>query len=208
MPKAAYYYLARAFRPVTVIISDEGLNGLDIHVVNETSQQIAPLLMISLLNGSVQTGETARRLLVAAHSTTRLSADDLIGTFTDISYAYRFGPAGHDTVVATLLDPDSGALLAQAFHFPTGLAAPRATARLSARVERVNERSHAVFVSTDELALAVSIDAPGWLISDNYFNIAPNSERRIVVTATRDGTVLAGRISALNSDSRLSLRGS
>ena len=37
-PKAAYYYLRRALQPVAVFFTDEGLNGLSFHAVNETAR--------------------------------------------------------------------------------------------------------------------------------------------------------------------------
>ncbi|MEO7103808.1 MAG: glycoside hydrolase family 2 protein [Gemmatimonadaceae bacterium] len=197
-PKAAYYYVARVFSPIAVLMTDEGLNGISITAINDTATPINPELRLSLLNGSTLVGETATRLALGARSSVELTADALLGTFTDVSYAYMFGKPNHDAVVVTLIDPDSGELLAESFHFPTGISAPRAPAHLQAQVARISGGAYSLTVTSDELALAVAIEAVGWKLSDNYFNIAPGRERTILLTADDGTSRLAGRVTALN----------
>ena len=203
MPKAAYYYLARAYRPVTVVMSDEGLNGIAVHAINDGPLPITPELRLSLFRGSVPVGETSVRVRIAERSTVNISVDELIGSFTDISYAYRFGRPNHDAIVATLTDPSSGTVLAQAFHFPLGIGAARPTTTLDATVERVGDGCYSLRVRADELALAVAIEAAGWRPSDNYFHIAPNSERVILLTASGGRAKLSGNVTALNTSAPL-----
>lgn len=200
-PKAAYHYLARAFRPITVVMSDEGLNGIAIHAINDSPRIVSATLRLSLVNGAVPVGENTSQLSIAPHSTVSMSADGLLGSFTDVSYAYRFGKPNHDAVIATLIDADSGELLTEAFHFPLGVGAPRATTRLTTRVERLGDHGYALAIRADELALAVCIEAAGWSLSDNYFNIAPGGERTIRLSALQATTALRGRVSALNGAS-------
>jgi beta-mannosidase len=198
-PKSAYYYLARAFRPVTVVMSDEGLNGIAMHVVNDGPNAISPQLRLSLFRGAVQVGGVVMPITVLPRSTQLLSADELLGAFTDISYAYRFGRPNHDTIVATLVDKDDGAVLAESFHFPLGVGAPRPATQLETRVERLDSTSYSLSLHADELAVAVSIEANGWRISDNYFHIAPGGERTVILTASGPRRSLSGRVTALNT---------
>ena len=198
-PKSAYYYLARAFRPVTVVMSDEGLNGIAIHVINDGQREIVPQLRLALYRGVVQVGGAAKPITVLPHSTRMLSADELLGAFTDISYAYRFGRPNHDSIVATLVDRDTGAVIAESFHFPLGVGAPRPATQLGTRVERLDGAAYALSVRADELAVAVSIEADGWRPGDNYFHIAPGGERTIILTASGTRGRLSGRVTALNS---------
>ncbi len=197
-PKAAYYYLSRAFRPISVMMTDEGLNGVALHAVNDGPVDKSLELRFAMYRETIRVGGTATRVTVTARSAFSLSADQLLGSFTDVSYAYRFGPPNHDAVVATLLDPESGEVLSEAFHFPLGLSAPRTKAALEARAERISENQYALTISTDELALAVAIDVLGWRPSDNYFHLAPGMERTVLLTQTDGKTRLRGRVSPLN----------
>lgn len=202
-PKAAYYYLARAFRPLSVAMTDEGLNGVAVHAANDGGLDASLELRVALYRGTMGVGGAVARVTIPARSTLSQSVDQLIGSFTDVSYAYRFGQPNHDLVVATLIDPETGDTVSEAFHFPAGLATPRATVSLEARVERLAGDECAVTFSADELALAVAIEAGGWSPSDNYFNVAPGSTRRVIMkSAGRPGS-MAGRAAALNSASLL-----
>jgi beta-mannosidase len=198
-PKAAYHYLARTFRPVTVVMSDEGLNGIMIHAVNDTADEIAAEVRLVLFRGAVRVGECTAPVTLRPHSTDAMSADAMLGSFTDISYAYRFGAPNHDTVVATLVDREDGRYLADAFQFPTGLSAPRPETRISTRVERIDDRSYTLILNADELAVAVEIEISGWSVSDNYFHLQAGGERTVLLTANGVQARLAGRVSALNA---------
>src|SRR5207249_50976 len=48
LPKAAYYALKRVMQPLCLLAVDEGLNGLCLHAINETSRPIAAELTLSL----------------------------------------------------------------------------------------------------------------------------------------------------------------
>ncbi|MEO7041812.1 MAG: glycoside hydrolase family 2 protein [Gemmatimonadaceae bacterium] len=197
-PKAAYYYLARVFSPIAVLMTDEGLNGIGITAINDTGVPINPELRLSLLKGATLVGETTTTLTIGAHASVALTADALLGTFTDVSYAYMFGKPNHDAVVVSLIDPDSGKLLGESFHFPTGIGASRAPAHIQANVTRISETAYSLTIASDELALAVAIEAIGWRLSDNYFNIAPGRERTILLSADGVSSRLSGRVTALN----------
>ncbi len=200
-PKSAYYYLARAYRPMTVLIADEGLNGIVLHAINDGPAAVTPELRLALFRETVPVGNASVRLNLAERSASAISAEELIGTFTDISYAYRFGRPNHDALVATLIDPDTGIQLAQSFHFPLGIGAPRPSATLMAAASRIDDGSYALRISTDALALAVAIEVKGWQPSDNYFHVAPNSERTILLTASGTRAKLSGSVTALNAAS-------
>lgn len=200
-PKAAYYYLARAFRPVSVSMTDEGLNGIAVHMVNDGALPVSAELRIALFRGKMHVGGASQLASLLERSGVTVSADAIVGGFTDVSYAYRFGPPNHDAVVATLVNPANGETLAQAFHFPLGIGAARAFVQLEAKAERTDDGSCAVTFSGDNLALAVSIEAAGWLPSDNYFNVAPGDSRVILMKPVGQRRQLSGRAVALNSTS-------
>lgn len=198
-PKAAYYYLARSYRPIAVVMTDEGLNGVRLNVINDRPLPISTSLRLSLFNGSVAVVSVAVPLTIGAHSSVSLDADRVLGSFTDISYAYRFGRPNHDAIVATLSGHDGDAFLDESFHFPSGIGSIRTTAQLRTGVIPFGESSYELTVSADELAIAVAIDAPGWTLSDNYFHIAPECERRVLLCGGPPGADLTGHVTALNS---------
>ena len=205
-PKAAYHYLARACRPIAVVVTDEGLNGLRLNVVNDRPSPLTANLKLALFNGSVSVVTVVVPVNIDARSSVNLEADRLLGSFTDISYAYHFGRPNHDAVVATLSENDGDAFLDESFHFPLGIRSIRTIAQLRTSVTLLSENSYELTVSTDELAIAVAIEAPGWALSDNYFHLAPGAERRLVLSGGSQGATLAGRVSALNSRTAVGFR--
>jgi beta-mannosidase len=48
-PKSALYALKRAFRPVQLVLSDESVDGLMLHFVNETAHPIAAVVTLECL---------------------------------------------------------------------------------------------------------------------------------------------------------------
>ena len=207
LPKAAYHYLRRVCQPVAVGISDEGGNGLYLHVSNERPVALTGTLEVKLYrSGEVEVGSASRALTIPAHDSLDLAAGELFGGFLDLSYAYRFGPPQHELVVATVSDT-AGAPLAQAFHFVQGLSAAREldiglTARATAAAAAPGGGSaFEVKITTRRFAQSVWIEADGFLADDAYFHLAPGSEktvtlRRAIQEAEKP---LRGRVHALNA---------
>ncbi len=183
-PKPAWHGLKRAFRPLQLALTDEGVNGLAIHLVNEGPVPADLTLDIACLRGGAQAVVSGRRELTLAPRAARtLNAVDLIGAFFDVTYAYRFGPPAHDVTVARL--KRDGVTVAEAFHFPLG----RAKAFHDAAVEAtpVEEADGwALDLSTSVLAQSVSIDAGDWRAAENWFHLAPGETKRVKLLARRD----------------------
>ncbi len=180
-PKSVYYALKRAMRPVQILLVDEGLNGLHVHVLNETA--LARDLKISLqclAQGAtpVMRGELALRL--GPRECRAVPATEVWGGFFDTNHAYRFGPPTHDVVIAGLSDALSGAALGQAFHFPLGRGAARHELGLVAEIRPVNGDLE-LEVSCARFAQSARIEAPGWRAQDNYFHLAPGTPRTILL---------------------------
>jgi beta-mannosidase len=203
-PKATYYYLRRALQPISVSISDEGGNGLFLHVTNERARPLAATVELKLYRaGEIDVGSASRTLTLAARETAEIAAATLFDGFLDLSYAYRFGPPPHDLVVANLADANK-TTLAQAFHFVQGLSATRELdVGLSATATPgAGGASHFdVKIATRRFAQSVWIEADGFTADDAYFHLAPGSER--VVSLRRSlheaEKPLRGRVHALNA---------
>jgi beta-mannosidase len=207
--KAAYFYARRAMTPVALIAIDEGLNGLWLHAVNDTARPIAAELRITLYrNGRVRAEEATETLTVPPHGARSIHADAMFEGFRDITYAYRFGPPGHDVVAAALRDASGGAVLAAAHFFPCGLPSTIDPAmRLGARAEPTPD-GYAILVDADRFAHAVTIEAEGFVPDDNYVHVEPGAPRRIFLrpeqpAAPRRG--LRATVSALNAPGPVSV---
>jgi beta-mannosidase len=124
LPKPAWHALRRAFRPVQVALTDEGLNGLGIHLINETAETVrARLSLRCFKDGDTVVMRRERDVELPPRSNQTLSSAELIGSFFDITWAYRFGPPPLDVTLVTLGD------FARAVHFPAGR--PRSIAVLA-----------------------------------------------------------------------------
>ena len=196
-PKSVWWALKRAFRPTQVILTDEGLNGLDAHVIHEGDAAIeARLSLTCLREGATPVMRAERALTLAPRSAMSMPATELWGGFFDTAYAYRFGPPSHDVTVARLTAAD-GRVLSEAFHFPLGLDGDRHEIGLRAGVVRDDEGWVAT-IASDRLARFVHIDLPGFEAADNWFHLAPGVERRVALKQVGDAADPRGVIRAVN----------
>lgn len=184
-PKSVWYALKRAFRPIQILLTDEGTNGLDLHIVNETARSETMTVEIVCLRDGMHPVVSANRVVTLdPRSVHRLPATDLFGAFFDTTYAYRFGPPSHDVTVARLIAKD-GALSAEAFHFPLG----RARAKHAASIEHALHRIDGIWwldLSTRQFAQSVHLDFDQYSTDDDWFHLAPGHIRRIRLSL-RDG---------------------
>jgi beta-mannosidase len=208
VPKVAFAHLRRALAPRAVWIVDEGLNGLDVHVANDGPHALAAKLHVALLAGGAHAiAEASTALTLAPHATACHNAEAILGRFADASYAYRFGPSAHDTVVATVHTAD-GTIVAQATHFPTGPPLEPTTFTLTANLKRSDplmqsrcekgDSPPVVTLATDRLAWGVRISAPGFVAADDAFDLVPGAERTVVLHPVGDAVWAGGSVTALN----------
>ena len=203
-PKAIWHGMARAFRPVQVLLTDEGLNGLDVHLINESAAPVeATLSLACLRDGTVKVMQAQRAVTLDPRSTASLPATDLWGAFFDTAYAYRFGEPSHDVTVATLTDA-SGAMISEAFHFPLGRGHERHDLGLTADLQQDGD-GYVLELSTHRLAQSVHIADPHWRGAQDWFHLPPGSTRRIrLIARDASGVAPQGHVRALNGLSHVS----
>ncbi len=205
-PKVAWHVLRRALAPIAVWTTDEGLAGIDVHVVNDTSDELAARLRVAFYRDGEQLVETVTEdVVVPAHGAMTRNAEALLGRFVDASWAYRFGPPGHDLVVATLeaaasesvpRDTASGngdAIISQAFRFPAGrptVAEPPDRIGLEGTVTLDARGAALLRVTSRRLAYGVRIHADGFEAADDAFSIEPGGSRTVELRP-RDGRPVA-----------------
>lgn len=194
LPKAPYYALRRAWSRLAVWFIDEGLNGVDVVLDNETDDTVTQTLEVGLYrDGSVQVDRLEQEVTLAPRSQQRINLEQAIGRFVDTTHAYRFGPAVCDVVTAQF-GPQ------QAAFFPAGLGLTQeADLKLTASAEPGKDGSYVLDVSSERFAQAVAITAKGYLAEDNYFHMPPGQTRRIRLSPVGSPSRFSGRVKALNS---------
>ncbi len=194
-------------------LSDEGLNGLHLHVLNETDAPLHGLLRLTCVKDGTHIVRACERpVTILSRGTESHCSSALLSGFFDITYAYRFGPRPHDVTVATLIDRDDNSVIAEAVHFPAGPTAPYAMAPRDLGLEVMTERVGASWqlrVRTRAFAQFLHIDDPHFIAEDNWLHLPPNQERCIPLRARSNPDALpSGEVRALNSDRTLRYAGS
>jgi beta-mannosidase len=201
-PKAAYHHVARALAPLAIWSTDEGLSGILIHVANDGPESVRAQLRLALYRDrEMNVGQAERDIELPAHSLQCFDAEELLGRFADVSWAYRFGPPAQDVVAATLTSAETGEQLAQSFRLPAGRPLERESAGdlgVSATLEEDGEAR--VVIETRRFLYGVRIEAAGCTPSDGAFSVEPAGRRTVALK----GVPAAGAsITALNLHGRL-----
>lgn len=199
-PKAPWFILRRVLAPVAILLTDEGLNGLRVHALNDLSSSFHGEVCVELYaDGEVLVERAKRSVNLAPRGAEVLEVSAMLDGFRDVSYAYRFAPPAYDVVVASLLDTDDK-VVSTVVHLPTGLDRPcEPDLGLEAIARRREDGSWLLSVSTRRLAQFVAVDIPGFRPSDSWFHLPPSCERTLNLSRSGCSEVPRGRLRALNS---------
>jgi beta-mannosidase len=209
-PKSPYYGFRQVAQPVSLFLSDEGCNGLDIHLVNETDRECCLQLEVcALRDGRMPVARGSLIVDVPAGNGITIEASKVLGHFFDLTYAFRFGTPSHDSVVVTACRADDlgTPIFLQACHFPLGPYAPP---------EDIDIQTRALYegdiwwleITTKSLARFVHIDDHTHRPMENYFHLPPGSPRRVrLVPRTSVSEIPEGSVSALNARHSITYRG-
>jgi beta-mannosidase len=206
-PKAAYWYVRRALAPVAVWMTDEGTNGVAVHVANDTAAPLPAQVSVELHRPDGRsTGAGTVDLELAPHTVAERGVEGILGRFADAGYAFRFGPPEHDVVVAGLRV--GGELVSQAFHFPLGRPATLTSLELLGLEARTDACRHGrvrVELASQRLAYAVALDVPGFVPDDDVLTLAPRCPRSILLTPRPGSEWRGGSVRPLNADGHVAL---
>jgi beta-mannosidase len=208
VPKACFYHLRRVWQPRAVLVTDEGLDGLRAHVVNEADEALVGTLSLTLLRtGSVVVAKGVTVCHVPPRETATVSADTLLDGFHDASYAYRFGPPSHD-VAAFVFEDRTGAPRYEAFWIRDAAETVRRSAGAVIAEARQSKRSeYEVAITSERFLFAAHLDAPGFLLDDNSFCLMPG-RTKVVRAQPFDRSrrePFRGFVEALNLDSSVAI---
>ena len=103
----------------------------------------------------------------------RVFAEEVLGAFVDVGYAFRFGPPGHQLVVARWVGEGGQSLAAPAFHFPLGRPSGiDPELRVEVTSTEVQGRP-ALALTANRFAQAVSLELDGLEPRDDFFHLEP-----------------------------------
>ena len=206
-PKLAWYALQRSWQSRGLCITDESVNGLEIHVYNEREQPLEGRLSLLLFNEQgVRLLDTEAALRVDARSTGSWDLERLIGHFFDLNYSYRFGPRPHQLLALELID-EQGQSYRE--HYLPESRLPCAVGSEALKAEaRVEDGRVRLQLRADRLLYGLQIECRGFRVSDQGFHLAPGEEV-VVWLDSRDETLPSRMridIQALNLSDPVSLR--
>ena len=203
-PKAAYRYLRRTLQPLAVLLSDEGLNGAFVHLVNERPQPWRGELKVRLYRDDAPVASVDRPLELAARGAEEIAIAALLGEFWDTTYAYRFGTPPCDLIAASLVSPEQ-TVASEVFLFPTGRPRSReADLGMEATVAFLDGERFALTVRSRRFAHAVAISVEGFSADDDYFHVQPGGSKSVILTRT--GAAAEPRGTVLASNARAATR--
>jgi beta-mannosidase len=208
-PKAVYWHLKRAWARQALQMTDEGLEGLHLHLLNETAEELHGVLELDLLQaGRIRVGHADRAVSIPAHGARTIPADELLSCFQDLTYAYRFGPPKHDVVIGRLLSVENRQVLAEDFHFPLGFDLPlQDPVGITATSETGPDGTHIVTLQSPVFLQSVALSCRGHVPEDNHFHLAPHQAKRIRFRPRTDpAATFRADLSALNLREAITLR--
>ncbi len=210
--KVAYHHLRRALAPSAVWMTDEGLNGVDVHLAHDGPEPLAARLRIALYRDFEQpVGEASEEIELPAHGAATRDVEGLLGRFADASWSYRFGPSAQDLIVASLERGTGGEAetISQAVFFPDARpVAPEPADQLGieARVEPGPDGSLVLSLGCRRFVYGLRIHGVVFTPEDDAFSLEPGACRRVVLhprTGKSSGEIA---LTALNLQGRLVAR--
>ncbi len=213
-PKLAFGHLARALAPIAVWSTDEGLNGIDVHIANDRPEPLEATLRVALYRDfELPVAEASHPVLMSPHSGYTGNLELLLGRFVDVNWAYRFGSPAQDLIVMSV-ELDGGAsppLLSQAFRMPLGRPAgrePAARLAVTAAIDDVTEAAATVTVAARRFVSGVRLRVPGFAPDEDGFSVEPGHRRTVSLRASASDPARApapagGSLTALNLEGRV-----
>ena len=130
---------------------------------------------------------------------------DLFGHFVDTTYAYRFGAPVHDVVAVTLRDGE-GVAVSELTYLPMGQGRPvEHDVGLTATARRSDGDVWTLECSSRRFAQWVSVDVPGFVAEDSWFDLVPGRTRHLRLRPLGPRDRPRGSVRAINSVAAASL---
>ncbi|MCB8878150.1 glycoside hydrolase family 2 protein [Acidisoma silvae] len=205
--KAAWHGLRRVLAPIQLLLSDEGMDGIALHVLNESPDAVSAVLSLDCLRrGAVSVVSAQQPVEIEPRSSASFSSQAILDSFFDITRAYHFGAPEHNVTIATLRCAKSGNILSEAFHFPVGRALPPDDLGMQATIVGIDS-CWFIDIIAARFAQAVHIVADGYQADEDWFHLPPARPRRIRLREKRGWhEPPSGLVIAINGTTTVSFR--
>ncbi|HEX3002786.1 MAG TPA: hypothetical protein VHO27_01135 [Angustibacter sp.] len=181
-PKSSWFALRDVAAPRVLLVTDEGLDGLAVHLVNDSPEPMTGRLVVDVLDRAGRSAlDVEREVEVAAGQGRTWSVDGLLGVFRDLTHAHRFGPVQYDAVVARFVASGGGDPIERVHVIDSTLRGEPCEVGLSAQAYQDVQGAWWLRVQTDRLARWVSIDVAGFEVSQSWFHLAPHHPRTLAL---------------------------
>lgn len=200
-PKAPWYVMRRLMQPVAVMITDEGVNGLGIHVANDGPRTWDGTLRVDLVQDGEHIADAITVPVRAPAPGTTVDLAAALGGFRDISYVHRFGPPAYDVVAVTLVAADGSEVSQASFVAGERLRPVDAHLGLAATARQDASRQWVLDVSAARFAQWVQVCIDGWQPEDSWFHLLPGVPRSVPLHRRADALPgpPRGDVTALNA---------
>ncbi|MEZ5597642.1 MAG: hypothetical protein R3E84_14850 [Pseudomonadales bacterium] len=178
-PKPAYHIVSQCTQPVQVLVTDEHLDGHNVHVLNERDTHLYAQLLVSIILADGRCSATRSvDVTLAPASAATYSVDALFDRFQDTTYTYRFGPQQIAAVAGTLLC--NGSILSSQVAFAgTPILALPEDAKPEIHLERIGD-DQVVRIRSDRLLQWVHIENDDAILEPNYAHLIPGMTHELV----------------------------
>lgn len=207
-PKAAYFQLKNIWGNQLVILTNEGLDGAYISLINETSEQLTGEIEVILLkDNETVVAQATKEVNISANDKQKHSVDKILQRFYDTGYAYKFGQPQFDIMICRLKN-QSQSLIHEAFMFIGGYnIKPADNAVISATAKQIEQETLSLTIVSDQFLQFVRITARDYQAEDNYFHLSPNSEKTIILNKiSSDDKKFRGHIEATNINNSIKIK--
>lgn len=206
-PKACYYYLKRAWQPVNILMTDESLSGVDLHICNNTQQELNVVLEVILLDQrSTKIASVDKPVKLSATESRTYNIENLLQQFHDVSYCYRFGSVKHQIISASLRCDEQ--LISESFIFPNKHNFPMDNEAELIIETNLSENGYLQLkLQCNKFLYAVNIECPGFIADNNYFHLMPKTVKIVTLKKTDHQLKrIKGYVNAVNLPKEISFK--
>ncbi len=207
-PKAAYYQLKQNWASQSVILTNEGLDGAAVSIINEMNAELNGSIKVILLKDNhIMVAQASEKIKLAANSKQKHSVDKILGRFYDTGYAYKFGQPQFDIVICQLKNEDKEIVHETFLFLEDQNIKPVENIEISAIATIIDKQSISLKIISDNFLQYMKISVKNYQPDDNYFHLTPDVEKNIILKQIEpDDKKFRGQLDAINLNHSIKIK--